>query len=164
MLNPKTHCVKANAIVLESWDTDQCRDKKINLILWDCVPHILTDEQTEDKRLKQCVWGFTFFWNRILLKLGCFKNVGVYIDTSRGEDASSNGLEITFTVKELKRVLGGITTLVGNNEGSLVIKSNLPNTFGRGENLQVEYTYGTKQSKGFNGMFIKPLHNKANTM
>ncbi len=99
-----------------------------------------------------------------LEKLGCFKNVGVFIDTSRGEEASSNGLEITFTVKELKRVLGGITTLVGNNEGSLVIKSNLPNTFGRGENLQVEYTYGTKQSKGFNGMFIKPLHNKANTM
>nr|CAH0099235.1 unnamed protein product [Daphnia galeata] len=99
-----------------------------------------------------------------LEKLGCFKNVGVFIDTSRGEDASSNGLEITFTVKELKRVLGGITTLVGNNEGSLVIKSNLPNTFGRGENLQVEYTYGTKQSKGFNGMFIKPLHNKANTI
>ncbi|XP_046639172.1 sorting and assembly machinery component 50 homolog [Daphnia pulicaria] len=99
-----------------------------------------------------------------LEKLGCFKNVGVFIDTSRGEDASSNGLEITFSVKELKRVLGGITTLVGNNEGSLVIKSNLPNTFGRGENLQVEYTYGTKQSKGFNGMFIKPLHNKANTI
>lgn len=99
-----------------------------------------------------------------LEKLGCFKNVGVFIDTSRGQDSSPNGLEVTFTVKELKRVLGGINTLVGNNEGSLVIGSNLPNTFGRGEKLQVEYTYGTKQSKGFNGMFMKPLHNKANSM
>lgn len=99
-----------------------------------------------------------------LEKLGCFKNVGVFIDTSKGQDATSSGLEITFTVKELKRVLGGINTLVGNNEGSLVIGSNLPNTFGRGEKLQVEYTYGTKQSKGFNGMFVKPLHNKANSM
>lgn len=99
-----------------------------------------------------------------LEKLGCFKNVGVFIDTSKGQDATSSGLEITFTVKELKRVLGGINTLVGNNEGSLVIGSNLPNTFGRGEKLQVEYTYGTKQSKGFNGMFVKPLHNKANSI
>ena len=86
------------------------------------------------------------------------------IDTSNAPDASPNGLEITFTVKELKRVLGGINTLVGNNEGSLVIGSNLPNTFGRGEKLQAEYTYGTKQSKGFSGTFVKPLHNRANTV
>lgn len=99
-----------------------------------------------------------------LENLGCFKSVGVFIDTSEGKNSSPNGLEVTFTVKELKRVLGGINTLVGNNEGSLVIGSNLPNTFGRGEKLQVEYTYGTKQSKGFNGMFVKPLHNKSNSM
>lgn len=99
-----------------------------------------------------------------LEQLGCFKNVGVFIDTSKGPDSFEDGLEITFNVKELKRVLGGINTLVGNNEGSLVIGSNLPNTFGRGEKLQAEYTYGTKQSRGFNGTFIKPLHNKANTM
>lgn len=99
-----------------------------------------------------------------LEKLGCFKSVSVFIDTTSGQDSSQNGLEVTFTVKELKRVLGGINTLVGNNEGSLVIGGNLPNTFGRGEKLQVEYTYGMKQSKGFNGMFTKPLHNKANSM
>jgi len=96
--------------------------------------------------------------------LGCFKSVDIMIDTSNAPDASPNGLEITFTVKELKRVLGGINTLVGNNEGSLVIGSNLPNTFGRGEKLQAEYTYGTKQSKGFSGTFVKPLHNRANTV
>ena len=101
---------------------------------------------------------------RKLEGLGCFRSVSVLINTSRGPDSSPNGLEVTFNVKELKRVLGGINTLVGNNEGSLIIGSNLPNTFGRGEKLQAEYTYGTKQSKGFNGTFVKPLHNKANTM
>lgn len=99
-----------------------------------------------------------------LEQLGCFKSVSVYIDTSKDPELPKNGLEITFNVKELKRVLGGINTLVGNNEGSLVIGANLPNTFGRGEKLQAEYTYGTKQSRGFNGSFLKPLHNKANTM
>lgn len=99
-----------------------------------------------------------------LESLGCFKSVGVLIDTGRGENASSNGYEVTFQVKEMKRVLGGINTLVGNNEGSLVIGSSLPNTFGRGEKLSAEYTYGTRQSRGFNGTFIKPLHNKARTM
>lgn len=96
--------------------------------------------------------------------LGCFKSVDITIDTSNYADSSPDGLEITFTVKEMKRLLGGINTLVGNNEGSLVIGANLPNTFGRGEKLQAEYTYGTKQSKGFSGTFVKPLHNLSNTM
>jgi len=96
--------------------------------------------------------------------LGCFKSVDITIDTSNYADSSPDGLEITFTVKEMKRLLGGINTLVGNNEGSLVIGANLPNTFGRGEKLQAEYTYGTKQSKGFSGTFVKPLHNLSNTI
>lgn len=99
-----------------------------------------------------------------LENLGCFKSVGVLIDTSRGPNSSPDGFDVTFFVKEFKRVQGGINTLVGNNEGSVVIGANLPNTFGRGEKLQAEYTYGVKQSKGFNCHFIKPLHNKANTV
>jgi outer membrane protein insertion porin family len=99
-----------------------------------------------------------------LESLGCFKTVNVLIDTSKGPNSSPNGYEVTYTVKELKRILGGINTLVGNNEGSLVVGSNLPNVFGRGEKIQAEYTYGTKQSKGFQGTFTKPLHNKANTV
>ena len=98
-----------------------------------------------------------------LESLGCFRSVSVLIDTSRGPEASPSGLEVTFTVKELKRVMGGVNTLVGNNEGSLVVGLNLPNLFGRGEKLQAEYTYGTKQSKGFNSTFVKPFHDKANT-
>ena len=99
-----------------------------------------------------------------LESLGCFKSVGVLIDTGHGQNASKDGYEVTFHVKELKRVLGGINTLVGNNEGSLVIGANLPNTLGRGEKISAEYTYGTRQSKGFNGTIIKPLHNKARTL
>jgi outer membrane protein insertion porin family len=99
-----------------------------------------------------------------LEKLGCFRSVSVLIDTSKQPNASPSGLEITYTVEELNRLSGGINTQIGNNEGSVVIGSKLPNLFGRGEKLQAEYTYGTKQSKGFNGTFIKPLHNKANTM
>ena len=99
-----------------------------------------------------------------LENIGCFKTVNVLIDTSTGPNSSPDGYEITYTVKELKRVVGGINTLVGNNEGSLVVGSTLPNVFGRGEKLQAEYTYGTKQSKGFQGTFVKPLHNKANTV
>ena len=97
-----------------------------------------------------------------LERLGCFKSVGVLIDTSRAVGARPEDLEVTFNVKELKRVTGGVNTLVGNNEGSVVIGSNLPNAFGRGEKVQVEYQYGTKQSKGLNATFVKPFHNKAN--
>ena len=39
-----------------------------------------------------------------LESLGCFKSVGVVIDTSRGPEASPHGLEVTFNVEELSRV------------------------------------------------------------
>ena len=45
-----------------------------------------------------------------LQSLGCFKTVNVLIDTSKGPNSSPNGYEVTYTVKELKRVLGGINT------------------------------------------------------
>lgn len=99
-----------------------------------------------------------------LESLGCFKSVGVFIDTGRGPNATSDSYDVTFVVKEMKRVLGGINTQVGNNEGSVVVSAKLPNTFGRGEKMLAEYTYGTKQSRGFNGTFVKPLHNKASTL
>lgn len=93
--------------------------------------------------------------------MGCFKNVGVYIDTSKGPEATRDGLEITFHVMELKRMVGGINTTVGNNEGSLVIGTKFPNLFGRGERIQAEYSYGSKKSNNFSVQFIKPIRGPA---
>jgi len=37
-----------------------------------------------------------------------------------GESAPADGYEITYVVDEPRRVTGGVTTLFGTNEGSLV--------------------------------------------
>ena len=37
-----------------------------------------------------------------------------------GESAPADGYEITYIVDEPRRVTGGVTTLFGTNEGSLV--------------------------------------------
>ncbi|XP_050316083.1 sorting and assembly machinery component 50 homolog [Anthonomus grandis grandis] len=99
-----------------------------------------------------------------LEELGCFKNIGVYIDTSKGPNASPDGLEVTFDVKEFKRVTGGISTQVGNNEGSVLVGMRAPNIFGRGEKVQVEYSHGSKKTSNFNLAFIKPFRGKHRPM
>ncbi|KAF2904629.1 hypothetical protein ILUMI_01545 [Ignelater luminosus] len=96
--------------------------------------------------------------------LGCFRNIAVYIDTSKGPHATPNGLEVTFHVKELRRIVGGVNTQVGENEGSLVVGLRAPNLLGRGERLQTEYSYGSKRSNNFNVSFIKPFRGKHNPM
>ncbi|XP_077994209.1 sorting and assembly machinery component 50 homolog A-like [Glandiceps talaboti] len=90
-------------------------------------------------------------------ELGIFKRVNIFIDTSKGPNANPNGLDVTFDVKESKRINGGVHTLVGNNEGSLVVGLKLPNVFGRAEKIVSEYSYGTKKSSGFHVSFIKPF-------
>ncbi|XP_065556123.1 sorting and assembly machinery component 50 homolog [Artemia franciscana] len=57
--------------------------------------------------------------------------------------------------------MGSINTVVGDNEGSVVIGGHLPNLKGRGESLSLEYSHGTKKSSAFNVTFLKPLHNKS---
>lgn len=95
--------------------------------------------------------------------LGCFRNIAIHIDTSDGEKATPNGYEVTFYVRELKRLLGGVHTMVGdNNEGSLVVGLRAPNILGRGERIQGEYSYGTKRTQIFNVALIKPLMTKYN--
>ncbi|XP_015510804.2 sorting and assembly machinery component 50 homolog B isoform X1 [Neodiprion lecontei] len=89
--------------------------------------------------------------------LGCFGNIGVYIDTSKGSDATPEGVEVTFTVSEMKRIMGGINTMVGNNEGSIIIGARAPNIFGRGERLQMEYSYGNKSSTNVSVSAVKPF-------
>uniref|UniRef100_A0A6M2CZL0 Putative sorting and assembly machinery component 50 ovary overexpressed n=1 Tax=Rhipicephalus microplus TaxID=6941 RepID=A0A6M2CZL0_RHIMP len=99
----------------------------------------------------------TRYVRKQLETLGAFKQISVTIDTSSGPDASPSGLEVTFKVQEVRRLVGGINTLVGNNEGSMVIGLKFPNTWGRGEFVQTEYHYGTKHSSGFNITVSKPF-------
>jgi len=89
-----------------------------------------------------------------LQELGCFSNVGIHIDTS---ETGSKDYVVTFNVQELKKVVGSVNTMVGNNEGSLLTGVKMPNLAGRGERLQAEYTYGTKKSSSFNISLAKPL-------
>lgn len=57
----------------------------------------------------------------------------------------------------MRRLVGGISTMVGNNEGSLMIGAKAPNLFGRGERVQVEYSHGNKSSINFNISAFKPF-------
>lgn len=93
-----------------------------------------------------------------LENLGCFRSIGIHIDTSNGPGASPNGYEVTYSVRELKRLKGGINTMVGgDNEGSLVVSAQAPNLFGRAEQLFAEYSYGSRHTKIFNVGFFKPF-------
>ncbi|OCT88055.1 hypothetical protein XELAEV_180166831mg, partial [Xenopus laevis] len=90
-----------------------------------------------------------------LLRLGVFRNVEVLIDTCEGEDAVPNGLDVTFEVTELRRVTGSYNTMVGNNEGSMVLGLKLPNLFGRAEKMTFQFSYGTKETS-YGLSFFKP--------
>lgn len=57
----------------------------------------------------------------------------------------------------MRRLVGSINTMVGNNEGSLMVGAKAPNLFGRGERVQVEYSYGSKSSINFNISAFKPF-------
>lgn len=60
-------------------------------------------------------------------------------------------------MQELKRVVGGVNTEVGHNEGSVVVGLRAPNTFGRGERVFVEYSYGSRRSNNFTVGIMKPF-------
>uniref|UniRef100_A0A4W6EU65 Sorting and assembly machinery component 50 homolog, like n=1 Tax=Lates calcarifer TaxID=8187 RepID=A0A4W6EU65_LATCA len=90
-----------------------------------------------------------------LLRLGIFNEVEVLIDTSEGADALPNGLDVTFEVTEIKRLTGSYNTMVGNNEGSMVLGLKLPNMFGRAEKLTFQFSYGTKETS-YGLSFFKP--------
>ncbi|CAL1594833.1 unnamed protein product [Knipowitschia caucasica] len=81
-----------------------------------------------------------------LLRLGIFRKVNVVIDTSRGEGALPNGLEVTFHVTELRRVTGSYHTTVGNNEGNMVLGVKLPNLCGRAERLCLQFSFGSRET------------------
>uniref|UniRef100_A0A1B6HH09 Bacterial surface antigen (D15) domain-containing protein n=1 Tax=Homalodisca liturata TaxID=320908 RepID=A0A1B6HH09_9HEMI len=99
-----------------------------------------------------------------LESLGCFQNIVIHVDTSSGPKATPDcGYEVTFIVRELKQIAGGVHTMVGtNNEGLLVASAKAPNILGRGERLHGEFSYGNKQTKSFNVTLTKPLLTKFN--
>ncbi|KAL7982742.1 hypothetical protein Chor_010340 [Crotalus horridus] len=66
------------------------------------------------------------------------------IDVSN--DALPNGLDVTFEVTELRRLTGSYNTMVGNNEGSMVLGLKLPNILGRAEKVTFQFSYGTKET------------------
>ncbi|NXX64916.1 SAM50 protein, partial [Spizella passerina] len=90
-----------------------------------------------------------------LLRLGIFRQVDVLIDTCQGDDALPNGLDVTFEVTELRRLTGSYNTMVGNNEGSMVLGLKFPNLLGRAEKVTFQFSYGTKETS-YGLSFFKP--------
>ena len=90
-----------------------------------------------------------------LVTMGCFSDVSVHVDTLEG--GGPQDYEVTFRVKECRRVKGTINTMFGNQEGSLMTGFMLPNLAGRGEKFKVDYSYGTKKTNTFNASLSKPL-------
>ncbi|CAJ0964025.1 unnamed protein product [Ranitomeya imitator] len=90
-----------------------------------------------------------------LLRMGIFREVEVLVDTCPDDDALPNGLDVTFEVTELRRLTGSYNTMVGNNEGSMVLGLKLPNLFGRAEKMTFQFSYGTKETS-YGLSFFKP--------
>ncbi|KAF2985577.1 hypothetical protein EK904_004449 [Melospiza melodia maxima] len=82
-------------------------------------------------------------------------DVDVLIDTCQGDDALPNGLDVTFEVTELRRLTGSYNTMVGNNEGSMVLGLKFPNLLGRAEKVTFQFSYGTKETS-YGLSFFKP--------
>ncbi|CAH1642176.1 unnamed protein product [Spodoptera littoralis] len=89
--------------------------------------------------------------------LGCFRDVCVYIDVSSGPEATPDGLEVTFQVRELSRVAAAVATDVSEDEGSVVLGVKLPNLLGRGERAAAGYSLGHLRSTNMHLGFTKPL-------
>ncbi|XP_037300533.1 sorting and assembly machinery component 50 homolog [Manduca sexta] len=97
---------------------------------------------------------------RALDSMGCFRDIGVFIDVSSGPGSTPEGLEVTFQVKELSRIVGGINTTVSENEGNLVVGMKMPNVLGRGERVQAEYSVGYRSTSNFSLTATKPFPHK----
>lgn len=97
-------------------------------------------------------------------KLGIFKNINIEIDTSKGSKASSNGYQIRYKVQEMRFLSGGTQMQVGTNDGNLLFNIRIPNLFGRAERVLMEYTYGTKQTRGIGVHVTKPVNGNTDVL
>lgn len=96
-----------------------------------------------------------------LYELGIFKEINANVDVSRGESATKNGYELTFTGTELRRITGSVGTEIGNNEGSVVTEMALPNLAGRGERFSVHGSYSNAKATDINVRLSKPFYHTA---
>ena len=92
-----------------------------------------------------------------LQRLGIFKSVEVYIDISREENASPDGLDVYFIIEESRRITANAGTNVGNNEGNMVFGTKLNNLRGLGECIRADMSVGTRSSSSYELTFTKPL-------
>ncbi|MBZ3881803.1 Sorting and assembly machinery component 50-like protein [Sciurus carolinensis] len=90
-----------------------------------------------------------------LLHLGTFRQVDILIHTCQGDAMMHNGLDVTFELTELRRLMGSYYTMVGNNEGSMGLSLKLPNLLGCAEKVTFEFSYGTKETS-YGPSFFKP--------
>ena len=92
-----------------------------------------------------------------LQRLGIFKAVEVFIDISRKENASPEGLDVYFIVKEARRLTANAGTSVGNNEGNMMFGCKLNNLRGSGESIKADASIGTSSSSSYELAFNKLL-------
>ncbi|XP_048728187.1 sorting and assembly machinery component 50 homolog [Ostrea edulis] len=93
-----------------------------------------------------------------LKRLDIFKSIQIVIDTSKNVDGD-NKYDVLFNVKENRWLYGGAhTTFGGDNNATMVGSLALPNTFGRAENVRLEYNRSLKGDHGGAFRFSKPLN------
>lgn len=91
-----------------------------------------------------------------LQNLNSFNGIGIVVDSPEG--SSDFDYDITFHVIEKRRVTGTINTTFGSqNAGSINTGIQLPNVHGRGESVNLSYSYGSKCAAGFDFLLNKPL-------
>ncbi|CAB3368540.1 Hypothetical predicted protein [Cloeon dipterum] len=97
--------------------------------------------------------------HRRLENLECFKNIEIFVDTSKGPKASPDGIEVTFDVTEMNWLLGSVNAMAGSEEAALVVGGRAPNILGRGEKVQLEYTHSNTHNTNMALSVSKPLVN-----
>lgn len=101
-----------------------------------------------------------FFINRArnyLDDLGIFKTIDVHIDITRENNQTPHSYDVVFTGKENSRLIGGIGTEIGQNEGSLTIQVASPNLFGRGEKMTVQASHSNIKTNDIAIRLSKPF-------
>lgn len=94
-----------------------------------------------------------------LQKLGLFTQIDIEVDTSKAKSASEDGYDVIFHVKEPTYPMKGkIGTEFGDSEGHLVFRLQLPNIFGRGEEVNGYYSQNLKTNQEYGFSFQKPLN------
>lgn len=91
-------------------------------------------------------------------RMNIFKSVQIKIDTTKNVDEDDR-YDVTFHMKEKRWFGGGIhATFGGENNATMVSRLQFPNTFGRAENVALEYNKSLKGDHGGALRLSKPLN------